>query len=53
MANGTIAFDTLQTSGQIDGTARSIDTDYLLMGTNKAWSNIVYTSAAPVIKRFI
>ena len=43
MANGTIAFDTLQTSGQIDGTARSIDTDYLLMGTNKAWSNIVYT----------
>jgi len=50
MANGTIAFDTLQTSGQIDGTARSIDTDYLLMGTNKAWSNIVYTSAAPVIR---
>jgi hypothetical protein len=36
MANGTIAFDTLSTSGQIDGTARSIDTDYLLhMGTNK------------------
>jgi hypothetical protein len=30
MANGTIAFDTLTTSGQIDGTARSIDTDYLL-----------------------
>ena len=39
MANGTIAFDTLTTSGQIDGTARSIDTDYLLMGTNKAWVN--------------
>ena len=39
MANGTIAFDTLSTSGQIDGTARSIDTDYLLMGTNKAWVN--------------
>jgi len=50
MANGTIAFDTLQTSGQIDGTARSIDTDYLLMGTNKAWSNILYTSAVPGIR---
>ena len=37
MANGTIAFDTLQTSGQIDGTARSIDTDYLLMGSAKSW----------------
>jgi len=37
MANGTIAFDTLQTSGQIDGTARSIDTDYLLMGSVKVW----------------
>ena len=37
MANGTIAFDTLSTSGQIDGTARSIDTDYLLMGSAKAW----------------
>jgi hypothetical protein len=50
MANGTIAFDTLSTSGQIDGTARSIDTDYLLMGTNKAWTNILYTSAAPGIQ---
>ncbi len=28
MANGTIAFDTLQTSGQITGTAKSVDTDY-------------------------
>ena len=37
MANGTIAFDTLSTSGQIDGTARSIDTDYLLNGSAKAW----------------
>jgi len=37
MANGTIAFDTLQTSGQIDGTARSIDTDYLLNGSAKVW----------------
>ena len=37
MANGTIAFDTLSTSGQIDGVARSIDTDYLLNGSAKAW----------------
>ena len=37
MANGTIAFDTLTTSGQIDGTARSIDTDYLLNGCAKHW----------------
>jgi len=50
MANGTIAFDTLSTSGQIDGTARSIDTDYLLNGSNKAWTNILYTSAAPGIQ---
>ena len=40
MANGTIAFDTLQTSGQIDGTARSIDTDYLLNGSAKLWMNL-------------
>ena len=39
MANGTIAFDTLTTSGQIDGTARSIDTDYLLNGCAKLWMN--------------
>ena len=35
MANGTIAFDTLQTSGQITGTAKSVDTDYLLNGSAK------------------
>jgi len=40
MANGTIAFDTLSTSGQIDGTARSIDTDYLLNGCAKLWMNL-------------
>ena len=38
MANGTIAFDTLSTSGQIDGTARSIDTDFLLNGCSKSWA---------------
>jgi hypothetical protein len=38
MANGTIAFDTLQTSGQISGTAKSVDTDYLASGI-KHWVN--------------
>ena len=37
MANGTIAFDTLQTSGQITGTAKSVDTDYVVNGSAKAW----------------
>ena len=37
MANGTIAFDTLSTSGQISGTAVSVDTDYLAYGSAKCW----------------
>ena len=37
MANGTIAFDTLQTSGQITGTAKSVDTDFVVNGSAKAW----------------
>ena len=37
MANGTIAFDTLSTSGQISGTAKSLDTDYVVSGSAKAW----------------
>ncbi len=37
MANGTIAFDTLSTSGQITGTAKSLDTDYVVNGSAKAW----------------
>ena len=40
MANGTIAFDTLSTSGQISGTAVSVDADYLAYGSAKAWANI-------------
>jgi len=39
MANGTIAFDTLSTSGQISGTAVSVDTDYLAYGSAKSWVN--------------
>ena len=38
MANGTIAFDTLSTSGQITGTAKSVDTDYVVNGSAKSWS---------------
>ena len=38
MANGTIAFDTLSTSGQITGTAKSVDTDYVVSGSSKLWS---------------
>jgi len=44
MANGTIAFDTLSTSGQITGTAKSVDTDYLASGSAKAWTNYKGTS---------
>ena len=39
MANGTIAFDTLSTSGQISGTAKSVDTDYVVSGSAKSWVN--------------
>ena len=49
MANGTIAFDTLSTSGQISGTAKSIDTDFLLNGSAKSW--ITFTSAATFVER--
>ena len=37
MANGTIAFDTLSTSGQISGTAKSLDTDYVVSGVTKGF----------------
>ena len=39
MANGTIAFDTLSTSGQITGTAKSLDTDFVVNGSAKSWVN--------------
>tara|TARA_R100000231_G_scaffold135260_1_gene109558 strand:+ start:364 stop:783 length:420 start_codon:yes stop_codon:yes gene_type:complete len=42
MANGTIAFDTLQTSGQISGTARSVDTEHIVKGSAKFL--VTYTS---------
>jgi len=47
MANGTIAFDTLQTSGQITGTAKSVDTDFVVNGSAKQWSK--YNQQTPAI----
>ena len=54
MANGTIAFDTLSTSGQIGSTlnkastgSRSVDTDYLVSGAVKMYAHI--TQATPVV----
>ena len=47
MANGTIAFDTLSTSGQISGTAKSVDTDYVVNGSAKQWSK--YNQQTPAI----
>ena len=40
MANGTIAFDTLSTSGQITGTAKSLDTDFVVSGSAKSWMQL-------------
>ena len=46
MANGTIAFDTLSTSGQISGTAKSVDTDYLASGSAKMVINYDHRQAS-------
>ena len=41
MANGTIAFDTLTTSDQVNtSTEKSIDTSYIFNGVAKAWINL-------------
>ena len=38
MANGTIAFDTLQTSDSVNtGTSKTLDTSYLYNGSAKYW----------------
>ena len=52
MANGTIAFDTLQTSGQITGTAKSVDTDYVVNGSNKAWGYLDGTGTVSLLNSF-
>ena len=48
MANGTIAFDTLSTSGQITGTAKSLDTDYVVNGSAKCWANVDQDSSTSI-----
>ena len=45
MANGTTAFDTLSTSGQIQGTAKSVDTDFIVSGSPKVYLHKVADGA--------
>jgi len=52
MANGTIAFDTLQTSGQITGTAKSLDTDYVVNGSTKVWLQYDQSSSTAIQDSF-
>ena len=41
IAHGTIAFDTLTTSDQVNtGTEKSIDTSYIFNGVAKVWNNV-------------
>jgi len=48
VAHGTIAFDTLTTSDQVNtGTEKSIDTSYLYNGSAKSWIN--YKQAATFV----
>ena len=52
MANGTIAFDTLSTSGQISGTAKSLDTDFVVSGSAKSWIEFKGTSTTVILSSF-
>jgi len=48
MANGTIAFDTLQTSDSVKtNSSKSIDTSYIFNGVAKAW--LQYNQATPAM----
>ena len=50
MANGTIAFDTLTTSDQVNtGTEKSIDTSYIFNGVAKAWVTFDGTASGATI----
>ena len=50
MANGTIAFDTLTTSDQVNtGTEKSIDTSYIFNGVSKAWVEYDGTASGATI----
>ena len=44
MAFGTLAFDTISVSGNISGTAKSVDADYLATGSSKHWLDYKGTS---------
>ena len=47
MANGTIAFDTLTTSDQVNtNSEKSIDTSYIFNGVAKVWAKLDGTQAA-------
>ena len=48
MGFGTVAFDTLSVSGAITGTAKSVDSDYLLNGSAKAHYTTA-SGASPII----
>jgi hypothetical protein len=53
VAHGTIAFDTLTTSDQVNtGTEKSIDTSYLFNGVAKAWVNLDGDSTAALTDTF-
>ena len=54
MANGTIALDTLQTSGQIESrtTGLSLDTDYVVNGSAKTWINFNGTGTIAIRDSF-
>jgi|TARA_Y100001938_G_scaffold139131_1_gene205552 hypothetical protein len=49
ISHGTIAFDTLTTSDQVEtGTEKSLDTSYVYHGTPKAWAYSAYSSGTPL-----
>ena len=53
MANGTIAFDTLTTSDQVNtNSEKSIDTSYIFNGVAKSWCNLQGKSTASIVDSF-
>ena len=53
MANGTIAFDTLQTSDSANtGTSKTLDTSYIFNGVSKAWVNLQGTDTFAIRDSF-
>ena len=53
VAHGTIAFDTLTTSDQVNtGTEKSLDTSYLYNGSAKVWASYVTASSFSINDSF-